>query len=221
MADPILPDFFRAQAIFQGSSGLAEDRFVNTFVFRNDQEVGTSTMWDRVYAALEDFYFEIPPGATAPLWSFFGDNFISAFEVRVYDLAEATPRTPHVVERTAALPNNTPISLPFEVAACLSLRTSLRTARGRGRIYLGPLNAGALVEDAVAGPILGQTFRDTAVAAAERLRQGNGQEITWHVLSQADATPRGVVGGYVDDAFDTQRRRGQKPSVRTTFWTVL
>ena len=40
---------------------------------------------------------------------------------------------------------------------------------------------------------------------------------TWAVWSRHDALARAVVGGWCDDAWDVQRRRGEVAVVRTTF----
>ena len=221
MADPVLADHWRAQVVFQGKSMLPEDRYVNSFVFRNDGDISTNPLDQRVRAALDNFYFGIAPGQTNALSDYINMAMIASVTVKCYDLGQAPPRNP--VEGTIEVnfPPPESLAMPSECAIVLSLRTNLRTPRGRGRIYLGPLNNGVGVEHTNGHLIVKPQAQTDITAAAARLMTGNGQFLTWSVLSQRDAVARPVIGGYVDSAFDTQRRRGEAPSNRVTFGTVL
>lgn len=102
-------------------------------------------------------------------------------------------------------------------------------SRRRGRIFVGPL-AGATVtitDTGTAKPsaslirVLNNAMSNLKADLAAGTRPGT----TWGVFSQIEAIDNGsidsatfpVVGGWVDDAFDTQRRRGRAPSTRTTW----
>jgi len=101
-------------------------------------------------------------------------------------------------------------------------------ARHRGRIYVGPLNNAALGAGAN-GPGLNVSFRTAATQAARQLTEnmtnldlsgiiGTGTMLAnWGIWSRKDHIIRGIEHGWMDDAFDTQRRRGIKATARTTF----
>jgi len=114
------------------------------------------------------------------------------------------------------------VSLPAEVALCTSFNASGSgpARRRRGRMFIGPFNTGALgtatsSETPPAGELMG-VLRD----ATERLNSAmvvwGGQLCVW---SRADAELKPVTDGWVDNAWDIQRRRGVDPSARTT-WVV-
>lgn len=135
----------------------------------------------------------------------------------------------------------TTTDLPRECAAVLSLHADLSglaesvpggvsgpkgdthpAARRRGRIYLGPLNSAALGAG-TNGPGLAAAFRTAATAAAHDLAHtaaaaGSG-DASWCVWSRTTHKLFPITGGFMDDAFDTQRRRGIGASTRT-LWTT-
>lgn len=89
-------------------------------------------------------------------------------------------------------------------------------AHRRGRIYIGPPNSGAVVEN---GGSLFEVVPSPGVlnamaGAAADLLAANSSDWTWMVASQATGTEYPIVGGFVDNAFDTQRRRGHEASSR-------
>ena len=46
-------------------------------------------------------------------------------------------------------------------------------------------------------------------------------ECTWVLWSRANNAMFNVVGGWVDNAFDTIRKRGNAPTARTTWGTAI
>jgi len=86
-------------------------------------------------------------------------------------------------------------------------------SRLRGRIYVGPLNLQAIT---TSNPV-----RPTSTARATIALAGGGllalTTSPWAVWSRRNATVITTSTGWVDDAFDTQRRRGLKSSTRSTF----
>lgn len=125
-------------------------------------------------------------------------------------------------------------SLPAEVAACLTFDSRLDTdasvpetvpggptgpegdahprARRRGRIYLGPLNdtASSATGGGTAAVRVSAAFRSSAVRAfSENLADGLLPfNLVPAVFSPTDWIARRIVRVWMDDAFDTQRRRG-------------
>jgi hypothetical protein len=131
------------------------------------------------------------------------------------------------------------VDLPRECAAVLSLQTPAAgiaedtpggvagprgdthpAARRRGRIYLGPLNASAMGTGAN-GPGLTATFRDAVCAAAGALNAHvasiPGATHFWGIWSRKNTAIYPITTGWMDDAFDTQRRRGIGSTARSTF----
>lgn len=88
-------------------------------------------------------------------------------------------------------------------------------ARRRGRVYIGPLNEAAMT--------LNVTTENRPVAAlltvlSEASKQLRDDAVTdWGVWSRRDGAVVSVVSGFIDNAFDTIRKRGQGPTARTVW----
>lgn len=216
MADPVLADFFRAQVIFQGKSNLAEDVFVNSFVFRNDNiSSDLDEVADDCAARLHNFYTGLADGQTATLASFLSGTLINAdYTIKVYDLGQPTPRLPATRTRTLTATSGA-AALPPEVAVCLSYYAGRPLPRRRGRIFLGPLTTSSM--DIVGNTVrVAGALRDAVATAAAGLATSSvAAEVEWCMLSGVDANAFEITGGWVDDAHDTQRRRGVAASNRT------
>lgn len=89
--------------------------------------------------------------------------------------------------------------------------------RRTGRIYLGPLSSGAVTT--VAGVVRpSSSLRDTARLAFRQLRNDiRAIDVTADlgVWSRKDRVVRAVTHVSMDNSFDTQRRRGEAPTLRT------
>lgn len=221
MADPVLTDFYRVQTILHGRSGLPEDVYVNSWCFRNDTVGGSADAFatlvaDRMFA----FFDEIPTGGSVPPRTFLSDHtLLPQLTVKVYDLGQPPPRTPHERNFTLGVMSGTQ-PFPSEVALCLSFYAERNLPRSRGRIYFGPLSisSGTDVTAEISRPT--SVIRSTlALAATDLAAEGAGGP-NWHVLSQVDAAAKEITGGWVDNAWDTQRRRGEAPDSRT-LWGAL
>jgi hypothetical protein len=152
--------------------------------------------------------------------------------MKIYDLEENPPRAPIVTTTNVFVPGTDP-GLPNEVAIALSYHAAAisgtNRARRRGRIFLGPWTT-AVLGSAAGDAIVDAGAAGAIAAAAETLQEANaGSSCKWAVFSPttAGAEPWSsgaliastfeVVGGYVDNAFDTIRSRGSAPSDRSTF----
>jgi hypothetical protein len=140
-------------------------------------------------------------------------------EIKVYDLSDPLPRAPisEQVFNFSTVPSGAP--LPTEVAICLSFQgpkiSGVPQARRRGRVYIGPLNTNALHTDG--RPVAALV---TALSTAgDVLLDAGGAPLTWDwsVFSPTSGTSVIVTNGWVDNEFDTQRRRGRKATGRTPF----
>jgi hypothetical protein len=209
MADPVIADHWRAQAIFQGSSNLPEDRFVNTFAFRND---GVGNPAEDIADALRDFYGVAGAPSTATVASFMCGAAMNTapLEVRVYDLGAPPPREPTILTRAVVRPTGTDC-FPAEAALALSYYAGINQPRYRGRIFIGPLteSAGNLVGGAIRpSPVLQNAMLDSAASALSR------PDLTWVLISQTDGVARVITDMWVDNAFDTIRKRGPEATSR-------
>lgn len=144
--------------------------------------------------------------------------------VRVFDLSEPSPRVPAtspLVVSVAAV-NSSPI--PPEAAVVMSYHSALVSGvthqRLYNRIYIGGLGSNAITASSASlFPVVNAAFRTAIAGAAVALEGANTADIAWIQYSQADATPRPIVGGFINNEIDTQRRRGVTESARTT-WSV-
>lgn len=119
---------------------------------------------------------------------------------------------------------------PSELAACLSFHspyqgapeesgTTRPKARHRGRVYLGPLAMQSwAVEATTFRTYINTSVSGTIVAAAAALVNfGATSNPKWCVWSRENGVMQPVIGGWCDDAYDIQRRRGEKAKSRSTF----
>jgi hypothetical protein len=221
---------YTAQHIFQGETNLAEDRYVNVFRFMGP-DTGTPTIdevADSIKKGLQDFYTGLGPASNTVL-QFLSPVILGTAEIRVYDDSDAMPREPTIRTYPFAVPSMNP--LPSEVALCLSMYGNRNLPRERGRVFLGPLNTSATATGSdIARPAT--ALVNALAAAGTRLAvsvDSTGVSgLQWAIRSAgpySDGTGAGVIthtrirNGWVDNAFDTQRRRGAVPSART-LWTI-
>lgn len=149
--------------------------------------------------------------------------------VRAYNLSDAEPRVPvYETDLTFVVPATT--GLPAECAAVLSYHgafgSGINKARRRGRVYIGPLNTSAVSAQSGRVLLTAQAILDIKNAANALMAAGDVDK-KWATFSPtsvaggmsiADAT-NDVVGGWVDNAVDIQRRRGVKATARQSFGT--
>lgn len=203
----------KAQVTFQGATAIPEDRFINTFHFF--QPIGTlAAAAAEIGPALASFYGTVEVPAAAGMGQFLSQFVLRPFTIKFYDQADAEPRVPVELPYTlTAYSVAATYDLPEEVAVCLSFHTDPPvTARRRGRIFLGPLNsitkndATATVPTRTADSVRSQGCTQMAALAAA--------DVGWSVYSPTSGLLHTVTGGWVDNAFDTQRRRGPDSTAR-------
>ena len=214
MALPVITDHWHAMAVFQGVSGLPEDRFVNNFYFRNDDIPDNTVMLNAVTRVVQDFYDDTDTqGTVNPPGLFMPGNGLQGATLKLYDLGFPPPRVPLEAALDISLAGTDP--LPYEVSVVASFHNGGPGPRNRGRIYLGPLNQSALIVE-TGFTRVNPDLQQALIESMERM-QGTSENLTWVQLSQANAETYPVAGGWVDNAFDTQRSRGIAPSARQTW----
>jgi hypothetical protein len=197
---------------------LPENDVVNVMHWQCDSETtGTlNNLADRIHT----FYHDLDGN--------FASVMSSQLTVQLYDMEDPTPRVPIYEEQYTDMgPGAT--SLPQEVALCLSFQADVESgqsqARRRGRIYLG--SRASTMNETVSGRTRPIAALRTAItdAAPDLCVSGTAGDYRLAVFSPTiyaatadyDEAFNDVTNGWVDDAWDTQRRRGEAPTARTTF----
>jgi len=181
-------------ARLRSSTGLPRDDIVNVFHFGG---LGVAESFDDYTQPLGQAYLD----HLAPRLG--GVNQVTT---TAYDLADAMPRPPQNV-RVLALPG-IPASGPREVAVCLSYFADRNLPRNRGRVYLGPWSGGATGQDRPGTPVTDIDAFATAVHAIP------SDVADWCVYSVRDHTMKPITDIWIDNEWDTQRRRGMRATVR-------
>jgi hypothetical protein len=215
-----------AQYTIQMKSGVPADAVVNTFHFLTPGAVVLPAELDEIVAKLKTFYdTAVTTGlgqGTALGVLLSGDDVSTELRRIKIRKRQAIKPEPVLREEVYNSPTGSGVGgFPHEVAMCLSYRGQLEAGglqrRRRGRIYLGPLNDQAGNISRSAGDVRpSDRARAIVAAAGKRLRDDPGAVI-WATYSTVDGFAVPVVNGWVDNAYDTQRRRGTKPTQRTTW----
>lgn len=215
---------YDALVILQGASGLPEDRFLNTWHFARRGIEDHAAAYSGIQFELGTFYETIKEYlSTVALGA---ANL--QIETRIYHGDDQEPREPHPVMLGVDLTPFANAGIPNELAVCVSFFSERNIPRQRGRVFIGPLANGAM-ETPVSGEgdrqIATACVNEMVTAATGMLTGTNG--VIWCTKSglaipdPAGAIPppiyRQVTDGWVDNAFDVQRRRGSEASSRTTF----
>jgi hypothetical protein len=200
----------RATSTLLLSSGLPNDVVSNTTYWQYTTS-SASDAYDEISARIEAAYADISTYLSVAV-----SRNVGSSEITMYDMADTEPRVP-VREDTFTLGGAESAGLmPTEVALVLSFHgpfaSGVANARRRGRLYLGPWT----LERCDYRP--DSTLIGACIDFGETLSTNIGAaDVLWSQHSPTASTEFAVVGGWVDDAWDTQRRRGYEPATRTTF----
>lgn len=222
MAEPIISGGVRVQAVLAGQSGLARDAIVNTFHFK---KTGAGGLNDTDFAALNTMvtqFYTAPPASVDSVAHWIGRSVnrgTDACSVKVYDLGTTPPRVPVVFPMSfPSFAGSADDSLPREVALCLSFKAVTKPGpRGRGRVYIGPLRKVCCVDGTGFAPMPTNAIQETLTACALRLLDASAAAgLPWQVNSKMDTAQHmhTVTSWWIDNEFDTQRRRGLRPTNR-------
>lgn len=198
----------RAQVTIYPTSNTVRDAATNTFYF---DCTNTLANYQEIALRLGVFYQSL-----VGLYS----NLVrqSLHDVKVYNNAAAAPNPP-VFSTTFAFPTAPAGSpLPTECAIVSSFKSptvpGVSLARQRGRIYLGPLNTNTSGTDA-------RPTNATLTTVSNAMQALNtDRDPRWVVWSatQNDFFP--ITQGFIDNEYDTQRRRGRRSTTRTVWSQV-
>jgi hypothetical protein len=181
----------------------------------------TNTWWCEAddLTALQDFHDELVTFYQAidgGMSNLVGTT--NALELTSYLRTDPMPRPP-VLTTNATLTPGGGAPLPTEVSLCLSFQGSrmagVPQSRRRGRVYIPFF--GESGNDTDGRPTSG--IVGTLAAAGDALLTASGAAATWSwvVYSEVEPGYTVVLNGWVDNEWDTQRRRGRPFTSRTVF----
>lgn len=211
---------FQVQITTKYFTAIPEDVIQNIWHFTFPVGSPNSTDWTNLRNRLQTFYNAAHSPTATGQWVPWVNLSIGTF--KGYDLADPKPRAPKsslTFGLTAGTNQVSSASTPPEVAICLSYQADLTSgvpqARRRGRIFLGgwatPTQAGSISSF----PNITGALQSQIATAANALRTGVATDNwLWVVHSGTSAGDSIVTNGWVDNAPDTQRRRGQAASSR-------
>lgn len=199
-------------------TNIPEDVLTNTWHFFSDGVTPTNDAITYCAGRLLDVY-ELAYGGTV------GAPWVMWDQVTVhgYNLADAPPRVPFIVPMPITGVTSTSTETSPETAICLSFQGVLLPgtpqARRRGRIYFGALTDAVIdpgTDDSF--PIPNVAWINALVAEVEaKLLDTEDAGIQWVIWSPTSSASVPVNNGWVDNALDTQRRRGFAPTSRIVF----
>lgn len=214
----------RVQASMESGSLLPEDACVNVWHWWC-LAADPADAIDDIHAGLDTFYAGLAPGMTV-------NTFTGNIAYKYYDLSDPEPRSVIATRTSTGLDVGTGDGLPTECSICLSFGgapgSGLNPRRRNGRVYLGPWSTGASTTITGFVNVASPTISDI-LGAAESLVAAGGVTAAWSVFSPTtagaapwdeatlEAATTWVTRGFVDNAFDTQRRRGTAATTRGTF----
>jgi hypothetical protein len=200
-----------AQVNLRHSSGLAEDTVVNTFHFDGFDFPGDVVA---IQAAIVAFYNDLQ-STNKSVASYLSSQLSGIAETKFYSLSDPVPRVPRATIPWALVGHGGP-RLPSEVALCLSYHAVFESgqpnAQRRGRVYIGPLNQDAW--DSNSGRPVANVLTTLRNAADDLRLTSVAAGAPWSVYSRVGNDAHAIVGGWTDNAFDTQRRRGERATAR-------
>lgn len=130
--------------------------------------------------------------------------------VKLYEIGQPQPNRPRAIHVLHA--NQSPEgSVPREICLCLSFNGGQNTPRQRGRLYL-PF--WAVSNGATVGVRPTQAHMDKLATLPPVFANLGGANVDWIVWSVVNASATQVSSWFVDDEWDTQRRRGLRPTAR-------
>ncbi len=199
---------YRLQLAFVPTSQVLADRATNTFHFTADDLTAVTTAITNLQICYAAF-------ANA-----MGAQLASTNNVRwkLYDMADPEPRVPES-QGQWSLTRSSGDSLPTEVALAVSFQavavSGIPQARRRGRIFIPFLLA--TVNGANSRPATATVNQINGAFDAFLTASKAASTWKWAIYSPTNANFVEVDNGWIDDEWDTQRKRGRVATTRTVF----
>jgi hypothetical protein len=209
--------------------GITRDEVVNTFPFITTADPPSTLNMTDAADAIEAFYNTIPSGlnAVAGWLNASRSRASNACSIRYYDIIGHLDGSPHGSPLATSLftlgaQASGGGALPAEVACVLTSQAAYGSdvefapgarprARDRGRLYLGPLTSAAVHLDSTTQRASVNTQLIASWQAAGAALKALASSVGWSVWSRRNAILKLIIQGWVDDAFDTHRKRGEDP----------
>lgn len=217
------------RTVMQPSSGLPEDVVINDWAFRRGAGAPSQAELATLMGIVGDFFRGVNLNlATVGTYISTAITRAATHQIQAYQIQAGPLGSPlHEIDWLGPTTEGSSAGLPREVCGVLSFHGNLLgiqeeagatrpRARRRGRVFIGPLTTQAITQ--AGAPVLEPTFtsalRTKAIAMADAAAV---EGWTWSVWSRANEELYEVVGGWTDNAPDTQRRRGQAPTLRNVY----
>lgn len=235
-----MPAFYRVTIAIPMDSGLPNDTVNNVWSFMNLQSsVDRTSDSESIQGRLAGFYDDLANRFSSRV-------DLNSSTITVIDMLDSAPRVPVFQDDLGTgAEQSANMDFPPEVALCLSFKAApgsgLNPRRRRGRIYLGPWQSSSTTDYA---EILAADVTLVMAAATTNIADNN-DDVVWAIYSPYThhAVPVGrnineedengdkvfpeqsglvddsfsaVATYWMDNAWDTQRRRGTKATARTT-----
>lgn len=185
----------RCQVSLLPASRLPVDEITNTVYFDTD-ELATEPDYGAIANDLRVLWAVRMPN----LAGFWG------LRCKVWNMADAKPRQPRAISEGEE-PGGIAAG-PYEVALCLSFFSERNLPRRRGRIYLGPWAQSEMAANPT--DVVTNIGREFALG----LQAIGGANVDWCIHSPTTGAYMKVTEWWIDNEWDTQRRRGRKPLSR-------
>lgn len=204
-------------------SGLPRDVSQLTFAFNGPSP--SSGVYDEITARVQSWINVMPPTGSAAL-----SRYISQVVdrpkcfIEIYDISSLPAGPPKHRHQFTLGTSASGQSLPLEVALCSSFqgdRVGVEPQRRRrGRVYLGPLNVAAMGGTADDPRPATDLMTNLRLASAELAYENGNDGITWCVWSRKDDLLVTITNGWVNNEWDTQRRREGRETLRQLWGTT-
>lgn len=198
-----MPTHIRAQCCWQVDSMLPRDASCINPAFRHQADISSMT---------------------GPDWQTLADDLAAGINtiaggsrqltVKLYEIKDPVPGNPNRPMATKITNANSfqATTYPGEIALCLSFNGGPNGPSNRGRLYLPWF----CIASTAPGNRPSGTNRTAAGAFVPVFAGLGGANVDWIVWSPTRKAATRVERWFVDDEFDTQRRRGLKMTARTT-----
>lgn len=199
----------RTEVTIAKSDDIVADMVTNT-VFHTIDDTGfnPATDWDNHCQQVLDCFTGNAANYTSGSIDIYAYSKVTA---KTYDMADPKPRPEKAVKvYTPTSWDSSSGFGPSQVALVMSFYAGRNLPRTRGRLYLGPWHNAQLA----ARP--SDTILASLLEFGHSLFDVGGENVAWVVHSTAGNSSAPVSTIWVDDSWDTQRRRKKKQTKRVT-----
>lgn len=217
-----MADIVRATVKLPYQNGMERDVSENVFWFDMPDGGSIDSAAEAIHPDLNGYYADGDTGhlSISGYLASFISRSAASIEYAKVDMATGIQQGYTIELPMTDLDTPASTSLPAEVALVMSMggsTTGVPKASARGRIYLGPFATNAV--SSATGYARPAPALITAIAwgATNRLLSALTGTYPWVVYSRKLRVITVVLGGQIDNEWDTQRRRGEDPTARTVF----